>query len=71
MYRELLGELVKKGLTKKDLAKKIGVSEKTIFNKLNGKSDFTLSEIKKIRDLVCPGASLEKLFEKSEIKKLN
>lgn len=62
MYRELLGELIKKGLTKKDLAIKMGISEKTLHNKLNKRSDFTLSEVIKIRDIVAPQESLEKLF---------
>lgn len=63
MYRELLGEMVKKGLTKKRLAEKLGVTEKTLFNKLNGKTDFTWNEVKKIRNIVSPTSSLEKLFE--------
>lgn len=63
MYRELLGEIVKKGLTKKELAKGIGISEKTLFNKLNGNSDFTWSEVKEIRNIVAPDIPLEKLFE--------
>lgn len=68
MYLELLGELIKKGITKKSLAKQIGITEKTLFNKLNGKTDFTFSEIKKIRDIVAPGYSLDKLFETTEYK---
>ncbi|PRR77648.1 hypothetical protein CLLI_22120 [Clostridium liquoris] len=71
MYRELLGEIVKKGLNRKKLAEKIGVSEKTLRNKLNGKTDFTWSEVKKIRDIVAPEYTLEKLFEKSDTKNLN
>ena len=63
MYRELLGEMVKKGLTKKRLAEKLGVTEKTLFNKLNGKTDFTWNEVKRIRSIVSPTSSLEKLFE--------
>jgi putative transcriptional regulator len=63
MYRELLGEMVKKSITKKQLAKNIGVSEKTLFNKLNGKTDFTWNEVKKIRKIVSPSSSLEELFQ--------
>ncbi|CAG9703673.1 helix-turn-helix domain-containing protein [Clostridium neonatale] len=71
MYLELLGELIKKSISKKSLAKQIGVTEKTLFNKLNGKTDFTFSEVKKIRDIVAPGESLDKLFEKTEIKNVS
>ena len=66
MYRELLGEIVKRGLSKKELAKEIGITEKTLFNKLNGKSDFTWSEIKKIRNIVAPNISLEELFKTTD-----
>lgn len=71
MYLELLGELIKKGITKKALAERIGITEKTLFNKLNGRSDFTFSEVKRIRDIVSPGQSLDKLFEKTEIKNVS
>lgn len=71
MYLQLLGELIKKGITKKSLANQIGVAEKTLFNKLNGKTDFTFSEIKKIRDIVAPGKSLDELFEKTEVKNVS
>ncbi|MGL4571826.1 MAG: helix-turn-helix domain-containing protein [Clostridium sp.] len=64
MYRELLGNLAKKGMSKKELAEIVGITEKTLFNKLNGKSDFTWSEVKRIRKVVAPEVSLEKLFEK-------
>lgn len=63
MYYKLLNEIAKKGITRKSLANKIGVTEKTLFNKLNGISDFTFTELKKIRNIVAPEYSLEKLFE--------
>lgn len=68
MYRELLGEMFKKGLNKNDLAKEIGVAEKTLRNKLKGKTDFTWSEVKKIRDIVAPNYTIEELFEKDDVK---
>ncbi|HZJ85807.1 MAG TPA: hypothetical protein VFC83_01660 [Erysipelotrichaceae bacterium] len=63
MYRELLGEMVKCGLTREELAKQIGVSEKTLFNKLNGATDFSWTEVKAIRDIVAPDYQLETLFK--------
>lgn len=62
MYRELVGEMAKKEITKKQLAKDVGMSEKTFHNKLRGRTDFTWSEVKKIRDIVAPTESLERLF---------
>ncbi len=68
MYRELLGEMVKKGVSKKVLAEKIGVTEKTLFNKLNGKTDFTWSEVKTIRKIVSPEIPLEELFKSTNMR---
>ena len=51
MFRNLSAELVRHGIKVKDLAEYIGVSPKTASNKLNGKSEFTLSEINKISSL--------------------
>lgn len=73
MYRELIGEIAKSGLTKKQLAKEIGVTEKTLSNKLTGKTDFTWSEVLRIRSVIDPMASLtlEHLFKTEDLKNLN
>lgn len=68
MYRELLGEMVKKGITRKFLAKQLGITPKTLFNKINGITDFSWNEVKKIRDIVAPNMKIEELFKKEEIK---
>ena len=65
MYRELLGEMTKKGLTRIQLAEELGMSEKSLRNKINGKTDFKWSEVKRIRDIVAPTASIELLFQKA------
>jgi len=65
MYRELLGEMTKRGLTRVQLAEELGISEKSLRNKINGKTDFKWSEVKRIRDIVAPSASIEILFQKS------
>lgn len=44
----LKGRIVAKGFTQAEIAKKLGVSKTTFNNKLNGKSEFTASEIKKL-----------------------
>ena len=43
----------------------LGVSEKTVRNKLSGKTDFTWSEVKLIRNRFFPNDDFEKLFEQS------
>lgn len=44
----LRGEMAKYGLTIKDIAEIIGISYQAMFNKLHGKTEFTLTEAKKI-----------------------
>lgn len=46
--KKLKAKIVEEGLTQKDLAKKIGVSENTLTRKINGKRDFYIGEIDKI-----------------------
>lgn len=71
MYRELLGEMVKKGITRKFIAQKLKISDKTLFNKLNGITEFTWSEIKLIRKLVAPNKKLEDLFKTIDEKEVS
>lgn len=62
MFRNLNAELARKGMSTMNLADVLGVSKKTANNKLSGRSEFTLSEIKKISGIF-PGASLDYLFD--------
>lgn len=66
MYRNLKGEMVKSGLTIAKLASLIGVTEKTLRNKVNGETEFTWPEICKIHRLVNPKMSKDELFVKEE-----
>jgi DNA-binding XRE family transcriptional regulator len=65
MYRNLKGEIIKANLTIAKLAIKIGVTEKTLRNKINGETEFSWSEVLKIRKIVAPHLTLEELFEKA------
>lgn len=38
-----------RGITQKSCAELLGVSEKTLYNKLTGDSEFTYSEVKRLR----------------------
>ena len=40
----LRGEIVSKGMTVKSLADAIGMKHKTLYNKINGSSQFTVDE---------------------------
>lgn len=63
MYRTLRGEMFKSGITIKQLARQIGVSEKTIRNKLSGLTQFTWGEALAIKKIVNPSLNLEELFK--------
>ena len=38
-----------RGITQKSCAELLGISEKTLYNKLSGNSEFTYSEVKRLR----------------------
>ncbi len=63
MYSHLRGEMFRAKITVAELAGRIGVTEKTLRNKINGTSDFTWPEACAIRDIVSPGADMEDLFK--------
>ncbi len=62
MHRVLRGEMVKANITIAKLARLIGVTEKTLRNKINGDTNFTLPEAITIRKLIKSKMSLEDLF---------
>lgn len=66
MYSFLRGEMIKANITITSLAQKIGVTEKTMRNKINGDTDFTWTEALKVRDIVNPSLKMEKLFQADE-----
>lgn len=64
MFPNLNAELSRYNIDIKDFAKIIDSSEKTARNKLSGKTDFTLPEIRAVADYF-PGYSIEYLFATS------
>lgn len=50
------------GVTKNDLKNLLQVSEKTISNKLSGKTDFTWKEVRTIRNKYFANDDFERLF---------
>lgn len=57
----LEGEIARRGIKKKDIANKLGISERAFANKLNGKSDLWWSEVITIHNIF-PNISTERLF---------
>lgn len=64
MYRVLKGEMVKCGISVPQLAKEIGISEKTLRNKISGRTEFLFSEVLSIHKIVAPDLSMDVLFKK-------
>ena len=65
MYKNLLAEMARVGMTKKELAKKIGLSEASITNKMSGFREWKISEVKAITKLF-PDVDFNYLFEVSD-----
>lgn len=63
MYKNLEAEMVRKGVTRKDLANLLNVRYGTIIDKLKGRFSFTLDEAFKIRNKYFSHLSFEYLFE--------
>lgn len=63
MYPNLRAEMARKNIKSVVVAEILGISYDTMSNKMNGKSDFTRTEIFKIRDKFFPDLTLEYLFE--------
>lgn len=64
-YKNLENALRNEGISQKKLAEILGVSEKSVYNKISGKSEFTVPEYRKICTIL-PKYSREWLF--TEIK---
>lgn len=65
MYANLVNELRNKKITNRVIAELIGCDEKTVFNKLNGKSDFSITEGLMIRHNVLPEFDMDYLFTRT------
>lgn len=68
MYKNLLEILKKKKITMKTYAEFLGVSEKTVQNKVYGRTEFTLREATKTCSLLMPEYKLDFVFEKAEVE---
>lgn len=66
MHRILKAELVKHGISIAKLAQMIGISEKSMRNKINGETDFTFPEAQAIRKVLNTDLSLDYLFQTEE-----
>lgn len=65
MYANLKAEMARRSITSLKMAKVIDVTIQTFSKKLNGKSDFTLSEAYAIKEFMSLDMPIEELFKKS------
>lgn len=66
MYYRLKFEISKRGFTIEKFSLLLNISEKSLRNKIKGSTEFSWSEVLRIRDLIDPTMSLEELFEKED-----
>lgn len=68
MYRILKAEMVRANISIKQLSMKLDITERSLRNKINGVTEFTLSESFRINEVMNEktklNISLEELFEK-------
>lgn len=63
IYKNLSAEMARFKVSRFDLGSTLGCSAGTVKNKLNGKSDFSYPEARKIQKKFFPGLKLEYLFD--------
>lgn len=68
MFNNLNAEMARNGVTKKDIAKLLGVRYATVIDKTNGKSRFYYDEVLKIQKEFFPNCTIEYLFESERTK---
>lgn len=60
-YNNILAEMARKEITQADLARELNLPQSGISNRLNGKVEWSKSEIDKVCDLL--GMTYEELFK--------
>ena len=67
MFENLKSELQRKHISNKAVAELIGCTEKTLCNKFNGVTDFTLTEVLSIHENMLPEFELRYLFKRAKV----
>lgn len=63
MFRNLEAEISRARLSRTELARGIGITPDSFTNKRYGRTEFTLSEIRILKQLFFPNCTIEYLFE--------
>ena len=64
MLHNLQAEMARNEIRRQDLANALGITVRTLQNKIYGRTDFTIAEAVKIKEAFFPDKSLKYLFEK-------
>lgn len=62
MFPNLKAEMARYDITRAQIINALNITQKSYSNKMSGRTEFTLSEIKRIKKMF-PGLSLEYLFD--------
>lgn len=65
MLKNLLAEMIRRDVTRQQIADSISVSYGTALTKINGNYEFTVEEARKIKEEFFPDLTIEYLFDKS------
>ena len=65
IYPKVISAMKATGIRQEKLAENLGITPRSMRNKLTGKTPLTLDEAIAIRDSVAPGRDLEALFRKA------
>ena len=66
IYPELIGGLAKRSITKAKVAETLGISSRSLYSKLVGDTDFTLTEANIIQSQFFPDMRHDDLFRRSD-----
>ena len=67
----LVGEMAKRGIKKKAIAQSLGICDRALYNKLNGRVPFTWPEAKIISRKFFPDLQVDDLFAQADDKTEN
>ena len=65
VFQNLKAEMARNNVTVSDFARLLNKTERSVRDKINGKGDFTWSEITAIRSKFFPDLGIEYLFERA------
>ena len=64
MFQNLQAEMARRNLTGRDLAKLLGITEVTLYNKMNGMREWKLNEMEQIKGIMRTDTPYDYLFKR-------